>query len=159
MNSSPNLSLISIVLIAVAAFLAAEAGPVRAQSDAAEFKQGCMKGCVRVPAHKEVCNRQCDCMMSELREGGNVTSYAQLKLPEADAQRINLICTGVVGVALMTQTCNENCQADPTCLRTCTCISVKIRENRTREQVGAFFSELAENAAALNQLQNACVKP
>ena len=147
------------MLIAVAAFLAAEAGPVRAQSDAAEFKQGCMKGCVRVPAHKEVCDRQCDCMMSELRDSGNVTSYAQLKLPAADAQRINLICTGVVGVALMTQTCNENCQADPTCLRTCTCISVKIRENRTREQVGAFFSELAENATALNQLQNACVKP
>ncbi|MGI9414346.1 MAG: hypothetical protein ACR2PM_11790 [Hyphomicrobiales bacterium] len=151
--------LISAVLAAVLSALLLATSTAAANADAAEFKQGCMKGCVKAPEHEDVCNRQCDCIVSVVREEGGTNSFAKLKLTQPEIQRLNLICTGEVGVGLMTETCNENCKSDQACLRTCSCLSDKIRENRTREEVGTFFNSLASNSGALTQLRDVCVKP
>jgi len=159
MNSIPTLPRLFVLVFAAAAMFLIEAGPVAGQSDAEKFKQGCVKGCMRAPGHKEICDRQCDCIIAVVREDGNTTPFAQLDIPQAEMKRLNLICTGQVGVTLMTETCNEHCQADSVCRQTCACLSAKIRENRTREEIGTFFSTLATSAAALSQLENACAKP
>ena len=159
MNTIRTLCRLAVLVAAVSAALLGDAGPVSAQGGAERFKQGCVKGCMRAPGHKEICDRQCDCIISVLREDGNTTPFGQLEIPQAEMKRLNLICTGQVGVTLMTETCNEHCQADTVCRQTCACLSAKIRENRTREEIGTFFNALATSAEALSQLENACAKP
>lgn len=159
MNSIRTLSRIVLLLLAASAVLFGDVEPVSAQGAAEKFKQGCVKGCMRAPGHKEICDRQCDCIMSVLREDGNTTPFGQLQIPPAEMNRLNLICTGQVGVTLMTETCNEHCQTDTVCRRTCACLAAKIRENRNPEEIGTFFSALATSAEALSQLENACAKP
>jgi len=159
MNPNQALSRLFCLVLAAAALVLVDTRPGLAQSGAEEFKRGCVKGCMRAPGHKEVCDRQCDCIISVLREDGNTTPLAQLDIPQAEMKRLNLICTGQVGVTLMTETCNEHCQTDTVCRRTCACLSAKIRENRTREEIGTFFNTLATSSAALSELENACAKP
>ena len=159
MKSIQTVSRLFCLVMAVAAVLLIGSGQAPAQGDADEFKRGCVKGCMRAPGHKEVCDRQCSCIISVLREDGNTTPYSQLVVPPAEMKRLNLICTGEVGVTLMTETCNEHCQSDTVCRQTCACLSAKIRENRTREEIGTFFNTLATSTAALSQLENACAKP
>jgi len=148
------------VLVALTYFTSTETSDGAGDTEFNNFVRGCVDGCAKKNSeHREVCGQQCTCMATTLRDGRGIKSFKSLNLSKSEIQSLNLICSGEVGIAIMIETCNKNCKSDQACLQICECVSKKIRENRTPEEVGKVFNSLSANSAAIEELRNACHKP
>ena len=147
-------------LVALTYFSSIETSDGAGETEFDNFVRGCVDGCAKNnPEHREICSQQCTCMATTLRDDRGITSFKSLSLSKSETQSLNLICTGEIGVAIMIETCNKNCKSDQACLQICECVSKKIRENRTPEEVGKVFNSLSANSSAIEELRNACHKP
>ena len=128
-------------------------------ADLNEFKKGCIDGCVKSADHQDYCNKHCNCVVSNLPKSSGGNSGPRTNLSKAEIEKLNHVCSGEAGLALMVEKCSQSCNSDATCLKVCQCLSRKIRENRTPEQIGKYFNSLAANSAEMTKLQRGCVKP
>ena len=146
-------------VVALTYFISIDTSHGASDAEFNNFVRGCVNGCAKNPEHREICNRQCTCMATTLREDRGIKSFKNLNLSKSEVQSLDLICSGEVGVSIMIETCNKNCKSDQACLKLCKCVSEKIRENRTPEEVGKVFNSLSANSAAIEELRNACHTP
>lgn len=152
-------TIVLTTVVALTYFISTDTSRSAGDAEFNNFVRGCTNGCAKNPEHREICNQQCTCMATVLREDRGIKSFKSLDLPKSEIQSLNLICSGEVGVSIMIETCNKNCKSDQACLQICECVSKKIRENRTPEEVGKVFNSLSANSAAIEELRNACHKP
>lgn len=111
----------------------------------------CTKSCVGGRGEEAFCTSYCQCVKGEVEKKAESTDIASVLKTKASQDEVIQLCSGQTAMSFFEKSCRTKCEGVPRCDAYCGCLSGKIKDGQTIEQVGSFFIELGKSEAGTVQ--------
>lgn len=108
----------------------------------------CTKSCVGGRGEEAFCTSYCQCVKGEVEKKAESSDIASVLKTKASQDEVIQLCSGQTAMSFFEKSCRSKCEGVPRCDSYCGCLSDKIQDGQSIEQVGSFFIELGKSEAA-----------